>query len=153
MEIVATDDCEELLSKATVKRSLSAALDTTEIALNYYELAPGDAFSNALHAHFDQEELFYVLDGTATFETDDGQVTVSGGQAVRFGRGEYQHGYNEHDERVVALAIGAPKESTDVKLACPDCGERTPPDRRSEDGGDALVYYCGNCEAELSRMT
>jgi len=36
--------------------------------MNYVELAPGDAFPGGLHTHGDQEEVFYVLSGIATFE-------------------------------------------------------------------------------------
>lgn len=96
----------------TVRRSVSDALGTTDLAMVYYELEPGDSFSGGLHRHHDQEELFYVLSGKATFDTresvDAETVTVTAGEAVRFTPGEFQYGYNDADERLAALAFGAP---------------------------------------------
>jgi uncharacterized cupin superfamily protein len=137
------------------RRGLSEPLGTSDVAINYYALDPGEAFSGGLHAHLDQEEVFYVLEGTATFETkpeataDAETVEVSAGEAVRFAPGEYQQGRNESDAQVVALALGAPRDSTEGRipqpcaacdsdvlalargdegmvLRCPDCGEEYP---------------------------
>jgi uncharacterized cupin superfamily protein len=47
---------------------LSAALDATSVAINRYRLAPGEEFPGGLHAHADQEEVFVVLEGEATFD-------------------------------------------------------------------------------------
>lgn len=111
------------------RRGLSAPLETSDVALNYYALDPGGAFSGGLHTHLDQEEVFYVIDGTATFETkpdataDSETIEVATNEAVRFAPGEFQQGRNESDEQVVALALGAPKNSTAgrVPQSCPEC--------------------------------
>jgi len=79
---------------AAVQRDLTRPLETCDVALNYYELEPGDAFASAYHHHQIQEELFYVIAGTVTFETTDGPVEVGPGEVVRFPRGEYQRGTN-----------------------------------------------------------
>jgi len=113
------------------RRGLTGALGTTDLAANYYALDPGEAFSGGLHAHLDQEEVFYVFEGTATFEhapeaTAETETTAVGpGGAIRFAPGEFQQGRNEGDERVVALALGAPAESTEVRVpeACHECGD------------------------------
>lgn len=106
-------------------------LGAEDFALNYYVLGPGEEFTGGLHAHLDQEEAFYVLEGEATFEyagTPDGDTettTVGAGEMVRFPPGEYQQGRNESDDQVRALALGAPQESTDVRVAapCQACGD------------------------------
>lgn len=72
------------MTTATVMRPVSRALGTTEVALNYFEVEPGDAFSIGFHTHQDQEEVIYVLSGTATWETEDGKITVTAGEVVRF---------------------------------------------------------------------
>jgi uncharacterized cupin superfamily protein len=69
---------------AAVQRDLTRPLETCDLALNYYELEPGDAFASAYHHHQIQEELFYVIAGTVTFETTDGPVEVGPGEVVRF---------------------------------------------------------------------
>jgi uncharacterized cupin superfamily protein len=147
------EDGAVLPSRATVKRSLSQPLGTTELAINYYELESGEEFSNALHTHLDQEEVFYVVAGTATFETDDGQVRVGEGEAIRFGPGEYQYGYNDGTDRVTALAIGGPRDSTEFRFECPHCESRMRPHRRVADDGDRVVYHCRHCERKISEMS
>jgi mannose-6-phosphate isomerase-like protein (cupin superfamily) len=107
------------------RRGLSDPLGTTDVAVNYYALDPGEAFSGGMHAHLDQEEVFYVVSGTATFETkpdataDSETVEVAAGEAIRFAPGEFQQGRNESDEQVFALALGAPKGSTEWRVPRP----------------------------------
>lgn len=108
---------------------LSGPLGTTDLAINHYSLDPGEEFSGGLHTHLDQEEAFYVISGTATFEYADeplGEtetVAVGPDETVRFAPGEYQTGSNEGDEPVAALAFGAPKGSENVRVPgpCPNC--------------------------------
>lgn len=110
-------------------RGLSNPLNTSDVAINHYQLEPGESFSPGMHAHLDQEELFYVVEGEATFEhkaepTDDSETTTVGaGEAIRFPAGEYQQGRNEGSEEVVALALGAPPDSEEgrVPRPCPEC--------------------------------
>ena len=145
------------------RRGLSDPLDTDGVAINRYRVPPGEGFPSGLHTHADQEEVFVVLDGAATFELlpgrdpeapggSDGssagrEVTVEAGEAVRFAPGEYQSGYNRADADLVAFAIGAPRETTDVRVpvCCPDCGGA---DFALDAGGDGLTFRCPDCGAE-----
>ncbi|MFB6295234.1 MAG: cupin domain-containing protein [Halobacteriales archaeon] len=155
METVHTDDPENRVQPAAVMRSLTGPLGLTDLAINYYELEPGDSFAFAYHNHEIQEEVFYVQSGTATFETEDGPVEVEAGEVTRFDRGEFQRGWNRGEERVIALAMGAPLEYGEgVKLRyCGACGEETDNRiEREEDGGTAVaVTYCKACGAETGR--
>jgi uncharacterized cupin superfamily protein len=155
MEKVRIDDVDSYMGPADVKRPLTKALGAADVALNYYELAPGDSFAFGYHAHEDQEEVFYVQSGTVTFETADDPVAVGPGEAVRFAPGEFQRGVNEGDRRVVALAIGAPRDAgeTEVRRHCEDCGERTPNDIEMTDDREALVTRCVECGAVTGRFT
>lgn len=56
----------------TRRKPLSRAIVEMGLATTYLELDPGEAFSGGLHIHTDQEELFIVLEGTATWETREG---------------------------------------------------------------------------------
>lgn len=154
MERISVEEVDGQMSAADVRRPVSKALGTKHLAINYYELAPGDSFAFGYHAHDDQEEVFYVQSGTATFETENGDVTVSGGEAIRFASGEFQRGVNEGDERVVALALGAPRDTEDVEMYrhCPDCGERTRNEIEMADSKEELVSYCLDCGAETGRF-
>ncbi|WP_255767590.1 cupin domain-containing protein [Haladaptatus halobius] len=105
------------------------------------------------HRHHEQEEVFYVIAGTATFETEDGDVVVDEGKLIRFAPGEWQQGMNHEDPRLKVLALGAPREEgpTDLRRECPVCGERTPVE--PEATANELVYYCGVCGAETGRYS
>jgi uncharacterized cupin superfamily protein len=154
MERVRVEDVDSWMSPASAKRPLSNALGAEDVTINHYELAPGESFAFGYHQHEGQEEIFYVLDGTATFETEEGEQRVAAGEAVRFAPGEWQRGTNETDERVVALAIGAPAEmgETTILRECEACGERTEQAVQPTDETDALVTVCQDCGAETGRF-
>jgi len=155
MDRVNVDDVDDRTGPADVKRKLGGALGATDVAVNHYELAPGDSFGFGYHSHERQEELFVVLEGTVTFETATGDVEVGAGEAVRFGPGESQLGTNRGDERVVALAVGAPKDGGELHLLreCVDCGGRTPNAIQPTDDRGALVTVCLECGFETGRWT
>ena len=112
-------------------RRLTEPLGATNVAINRFAVEPGESIGGGMHTHMQQEELFYVVEGTATFETkpeptaESEVVTVSAGEAVRFAPGEYQEGRNESDERLVVLGIGGPQESGESRAPrpCTACGE------------------------------
>ncbi|KTG09969.1 cupin [Haloprofundus marisrubri] len=156
MEKVDIDDVRPMsLDGELDRRPLTDLLGATDVALNYYGVDPGEAFTSGLHAHLDQEELFYVLEGTATFETksdpngETETVEVAENEAIRFAPGEFQQGRNESDERVAALALGAPKESTEIRVpnTCPACGDSDVLAVSVTDSG--LELRCPNCAAEI----
>jgi uncharacterized cupin superfamily protein len=136
------------------RRGLAGPLGAEDVAVNRYVLAPGEAFSGGLHAHLDQEEIFYVVEGEATFETrpeptaDSETITVGPGEVVRFAPGEYQQGRNESDDTVVALAIGAPKDTTEARLAqrCPACDNPALALVRTDEG---MGFECPECEERV----
>ncbi|MBX0295458.1 cupin domain-containing protein [Haloarcula nitratireducens] len=155
MERVSVDAVDSRMGSADVKRSLSRALETSDLAVNYYELAPGETFGLGYHRHPDQEEVFYVQSGTATFETEDGDVAVGPDEAVRFAPGEWQLGRNDGDERVVALALGAPRDESETEMVrhCESCGERTEQRVELADDRDALLTLCASCGEGTGRFT
>lgn len=153
MEVVDIENVENSIQPATVMRKLTDELGLTDLAINYYELEPGDSFAFAYHSHGIQEEVFYVQSGTATFETEAGEVAVDAGECIRFGPGEFQRGWNRGEEPVRALAIGAPLEyGKMIKLRdCPDCGERTDTDLEMAADEEAIVAICVECGTETGR--
>jgi uncharacterized cupin superfamily protein len=154
MERVTIENVENDVVPAAVRKRLSSALGTTDLAVNYYELDPGDSFAFAYHAHDEQEEVFYVQSGTATFDTESGTVDVAAGEAVRFEPGEFQRGCNRGDDRVVALALGVPRDRSQATTLrdCPDCGERT--DNQFERVDEETIRtVCAACGAETGRWT
>lgn len=142
----------------TGRRPLSKMLGATDVAVVHYTLAPGEQFSGELHTHGDQEELFYVLEGTATFEhlpadwktpEDAEYVEVSAGELIRFAPGEFQCGRNESDDQVGGLVVAAPGARHDwdrieTFAPCPECGERTLHGLSVEEGMVVDCHECGN---------
>ena len=153
MKTVAIGDVPGYESEEGVFRSLTAPLVSSGLAINYFERASGEPVGRCYHRHHEQEEVFYVLDGAATFETESGDVSVAAGEAIRFAPGEWQQGWNRGDDRLVVLAVGAPREQgpTDLRRHCSECDERTDAVAESEDGTE--VFYCGECGAETGRYT
>jgi uncharacterized cupin superfamily protein len=155
MEKATIDDLDNWMGPASVKRPLGKALGTEHMGMQFYELEPGESTAFGYHAHENQEEVFYVVDGTLTFETEEGDVTVSEGEAVRFAPGEFQQSRNDTDGRVRTLGIGAPADPGELTLLreCPECDERTDQDIDSVDEGAALVTRCVDCGTETGRFS
>ncbi|MFC4550584.1 MULTISPECIES: cupin domain-containing protein [Halorussus] len=162
MRTVSVTDAESFVSAADAFRPLSDALGTTDVAVNYYELDPGDGLGFCYHRHHEQEEVFYVQSGNVTFRTENGDVAVEAGELVRFGPGEFQRGTNRSDpesgeeagERAVVLALGAPRvedERVDLRRKCPECEDETPQRMGSDD--DAIVATCADCGTQTGRFT
>lgn len=126
---------------------LADALGADAVAVNRYEVPPGGGLPGGLHAHPDQEEVFVVLSGEATFQTFRGVLRVAAGEAIRFAPGEFQSGRNDGESDMAVLAVGAPRESEDtrVPVACPDCAR---PDLRLS-FGDRLTFVCPDCAGEF----
>ena len=161
MQRVAVDDVDVVTSPMEVhdvRRPVSRALDTEHVAMNYFELAPGDEFAGGLHAHGDQEEVFYVLAGTVTFEVgrERERVDVGAGELVRFAPGEFQSGFVREgaDEEVVAWAFGAPGarhdwDQLETLIDCRSCGEELPHATELTDEG-RFRFTCTECGASFS---
>lgn len=151
MHKVRINAIENQVDSATVQRPLTEALHVSNVAINYYELAPGDSFAFGYHAHERQEEVFLIQEGTVTFETEDGDVEVEAGEAIRFGPGEFQQGINTGDNRVVAFVLGAPRETGESTLFCPceNCGDRT--HHTIERGESEAVTRCLECDSVTAR--
>ena len=148
MKKAAIDDVEpDSLGANSSRRKLSDIVGTSELTLNYYCLAPGEGFPGGLHAHMDQEEVFVVLDGEATFETMGGEVTVEKGEVIRFPPGEFQSGENKSNNELTALALGAPRKTSDIRIPadCPGCGYDN---LRLNAGKAGISFVCPSCESK-----
>ncbi len=158
MQQIDIDDVESGEMGDADRRGLSDALETEDMSLNHYALEPDEAFSGGLHTHLDQEEVFYIVEGTATFEVQpepDAEseiVEVGAGEAIRFPAGEYQQGRNESDDDVVALALGAPRDSTEVRIPqpCRECGKQHARRRVRKEGG---MMECSECGATVGQYS
>ena len=155
MKRIRIDDQDHRIGPAAVRRSLTDSLGAEHLALTYFELAPGDSFAFGYHAHARQEEVFVVLEGSVTFETEAGDVVVDVDEVIRFAPGEFQRGVNAGKEQVIALAIGAPRDPGELTVFrdCEACGDRTPISIEWVDEEPAVVTICEACGAETGRFT
>ena len=156
MKRVAIDgvDHPPTISPASVVRPLTGPLGTEDVALNRFELAPGETFGFDYHRHRDQEEVFYVQSGTVSFRTEAGDVDVGPGELVRFAPGELQLGRNAGEERVRALAIGAPRDSEAIEYVrpCPECGEETVQTPAVDREAAVIEIDCAACGSTVDRF-
>lgn len=157
MEKVAVDDVGPSDLNPAL-RALTGELGATDLALNRYDADPGALISGGYHTHHDQEEVFVVQSGRVTYETEDGDLTLGEGEAIRFAPGEFHHAYNATDDPAVVLAIGAPSYSSEVESVreCTDCGEvfhhRRPSVLGAADGdGRIPPVDCPRCGGETRR--
>ncbi|WP_254537541.1 cupin domain-containing protein [Halomarina litorea] len=162
MKRVALDDVRNEpnpLKVHEVRKPVSKVLGTEDFAMNYFELEPGESFSGGMHTHHDQEEVFYIQEGTATFdvrqsvESETEQVEVGPDAAIRFDPGEYQQGVNRGEEQVTGLALGAPGamhdwDDIESVVYCPDCEQETGHDLDFVEGRFEMT--CGECGYEHS---
>ena len=161
MRVVAIDDVDVVANPMGVheiRRPVSRALGTEHVAMNYFELSPGEAFAGGLHTHEDHEEVFYVLSGTATFEVgrERERVDVAAGELIRFAPGEFQSGFvrEDADEAVTAWAFGAPGARHDWDAirsiaTCRECETERVHDAALTDEG-RFRFTCRNCGAAFS---
>jgi uncharacterized cupin superfamily protein len=92
------------------KRSISDAAGLENLGCHRYEVDPGDQIPLACHYHDEQEEVFYVLEGTLSVETPAGTYEVEAGTAFAVEPESPHRAYNPAAaaERVEALVVGAP---------------------------------------------
>lgn len=156
MKRVAIEDVDPAAtnSPADVVRLLSPVLDTDGLAINYFEVEPSENVGYAYHRHLDQEEVFYIQQGVVTFETEITDVEVESGEIIRFEPGEFQVGRNLGDERAHVLAIGAPRESTEVEYLqnCPTCAEETIQVPEITEHPKAILIHCTICDSKTDEI-
>lgn len=96
--------------RPSTQRSIGDAVGLEKVAINRYEVAPGEAIPLAYHYHDQQEEAFYVLAGVLHVETPEGTYEVGADEAFVVEPESPQRAFNPEsaNEEVVTLAIGAP---------------------------------------------
>lgn len=154
MERVTIDQIETVVDSATSKRPLTDALNASHLAIDYYELAPGDSFAYGYHMHEEQEEVFIIQARTVTFETEDGEINVEEGDVIRFAPGEYQQGTNRSSNHVEAIALGAPQETggSEIFRHCERCEKSTPQSDEWTADRNAKQTRCNECDEITGRF-
>ncbi|GAB5389422.1 MAG: hypothetical protein Alpg2KO_23900 [Alphaproteobacteria bacterium] len=89
-----------------LKRQLGEAFGLTNFGINLTTLPPG-AKSALLHAHSTQDEFVYILSGTVTRVTEQGDQAMTAGDCIGFPAGGPAHQLvNKCDQDAIVLEVG-----------------------------------------------
>ncbi len=91
---------------------LAGQLETSELGLRIWRLAPGQASTR--HRHFVQHELYVVLEGTGRMRVDDELLTLEPLSAVLVEPDTVRQVFNDTAEPAVWLVAGAPREAANT---------------------------------------
>lgn len=91
-------------------RSLGDAVGLRDFGVHLLTLAAG-AWSSQRHWHSHEDELIYVLEGTPTLVTDEGETLLEPGDFAGFRAGSQNghHVVNEAEEPAKLLVVGSRK--------------------------------------------
>ena len=149
---VTVDDLPDAPSPTRRKKEVDEAVGAEAFGFNVYVADPGELVPWGRHRHPDHEELYYVLEGALSVETDDGDVQVDAGEAffVPADAPTMARAVGETPARLVA--VGAPKaaDGAVIEERCPSCGAVTGRDVGRD--GDEVVLRCADCGAETRRF-
>jgi uncharacterized cupin superfamily protein len=89
------------------KRALGDVFGLTDFGVNLTRIEPGGV-SSLRHAHAEQDEFVYILEGRPTLVTNSGETPLGPGMCAGFasGTGDAHHLVNRTDEAVVYLEVG-----------------------------------------------
>ena len=106
------DEFEEMEgSGGATWRLARRTLDAKAFGFNVVDLAPGGELPAHDEAESGQEEVFVVLDGSATLVADDDELEAGPGTFIRYGSGVRRTVKNDSDSDVRLLLIGVPGDS------------------------------------------
>jgi uncharacterized cupin superfamily protein len=100
--------------RPSAMRYVSEAADLDNLGLRVYDVAPGEEIPlSGLHYHDEQEEVFYVLEGTLSVETPDREYTVASGRffVAEPGSPHRAHVLADAADHARVIGIGAPPVS------------------------------------------
>ena len=91
-----------------VRRRLGDHFGLTDFGVNLVVLPP-ESWSSQRHWHTDEDEFIYVLDGTPTLITDEGETVLQAGSVAGFPAGSENghHLVNKTDTPVTVLEVGS----------------------------------------------
>ena len=112
------------------KRPLGDVFGLRNFGVNLTRLAPGGE-SALLHRHSRQDEFIYILQGSATLVTDQGEVVLAPGHCAGFPAGGVAHQLvNRSTEDVVYLEVGDRTPGDEGSYPVDDLAARLGPDGR-----------------------
>jgi len=113
------------------KRALGDVFGLTDFGVNLSRIEPGGV-SSLRHAHAEQDEFVYVLEGRPTLVTNSGETPLEPGMCAGFasGTGNAHHLVNRSDEVVAYLEVGTRGTRDSVVYPDDDLELAVGPDKR-----------------------
>ncbi|MFL5906581.1 MAG: cupin domain-containing protein [Solirubrobacterales bacterium] len=93
---------------------LAKQLGAETLGARFWRLQPGQASTK--HMHFDQHELYVVVEGTGRMRVDDELLTLERLSAVLVEPEHVRQLFNDTDEAALWLVVGAPPEGVSSTL-------------------------------------
>jgi uncharacterized cupin superfamily protein len=93
---------------------LAGQLEAKTLGARLWRLHPGQASTR--HRHFEQHELYILLEGTGRIRVDDELFTLEPHSAVLVEPEHTRQLFNDTDEDALWLIVGAPRESVTSTL-------------------------------------
>ena len=108
--VVDPDDLEPFSDRPVDARSISDAAGLENVGLRRYDVDPGEQMPLAYHYHEQQEEAFFVVEGTLHVETPDTEFVVEAGEVFVAEPDSPHRAFNPDDvsRPVRVFAVGAP---------------------------------------------
>ena len=138
---------------ARLNRNLGDAFGLKDFGVHLLTLEPG-VWSSQRHWHTHEDELVYVLEGTPTLVTDEGETPLAPGSVagIPAGTGNGHHIVNKSDAVARLIVVGSPQErgrllATSTSMAYKSCSvpragfsrTRTASRTSSDKGGEACA--------------
>jgi quercetin dioxygenase-like cupin family protein len=97
---------------------LAKQLEAETLGARLWRIHPGQASTR--HRHFDQHELYVLIEGTGRIRVDDELLTLEPLSAVHVEPGHTRQCFNDTDEDALWLVVGAPREAVTSTLEMSD---------------------------------
>ena len=91
---------------------LAKQLGAAKLGMRLWRLAPGQASTK--HRHFEQEELYVLLEGTGRVRVDDELLTLAPLDSLLVGADSARQVFNDTDAEALWLVAGAPPEAANT---------------------------------------
>jgi uncharacterized cupin superfamily protein len=97
---------------------LGKQLEASTLGARFWRLHPGQASTK--HRHFDQHEMYVLLEGVGRMRVDDELITLEPHSAVLVEPEHTRQLFNDGDEDSLWLVVGAPREAVTSTLEMSD---------------------------------
>jgi mannose-6-phosphate isomerase-like protein (cupin superfamily) len=97
---------------------LAKQLEASTLGARFWRLHPGQASTK--HRHFDQHELYVLLEGEGRIRVDDEPITLEPHSAVLVEPDHTRQVFNDTDADALWLVVGAPRERVTSTLEMTD---------------------------------